>query len=50
MARMKDLLHDLETYEQLTLDQQKTIREMYNLKKGDVAKLLNIKHEIQVEE
>lgn len=42
MARMKDLLHDLENYDQLTLDEQKVIREMYNITKKDVKKIQEI--------
>ncbi len=44
MARMKDLLHDLEAYGDLTLDEQKRIREMYNITTQDVAKILSTIH------
>ena len=43
MARIKDLLQDLEHYDELTEDEQKVIREMYNITKQDVVTFQNIK-------
>lgn len=42
MARMKDLLYDLQHYDMLTEDEQKTIREMYNITKKDVRTIQDI--------
>lgn len=49
MARIKDILLDLENYEELTLEQQKQIRETHMLKKAEVEKILKIMHGIKEE-
>ena len=46
MARMKDLLYDLENYDMLTEDEQKTIHEIYCITKKDVKTLQNIRNTI----
>ena len=46
MARMKDLLYDLENYDLLNADEQKTIREIYNITLNDVETLKNINETI----
>ena len=40
MARMKDLLQDLETYNMLNADEQKTVREIYNLTTTQIEQLI----------
>ena len=40
MARMKDILHDLQTYEMLTIDEQKVFRETHNLTTTQIKNLL----------
>ena len=42
MARMKDLLIDLQTYDELNEDEQKRIRETYCITKKDVAEILAV--------
>lgn len=46
MARMKDLLYDLENYEMLTPEEQKTIREMYNLTEESIQSIFKTKETI----
>ena len=42
MARMKDLLMDMEIYNELDKDGQKTIREIHNITEKDVEEILAV--------
>ena len=42
MARIKDLILDIQTYNKLNLDEQKRLREVYNLTIKDVEEIRKV--------